>query len=46
VEATERCDRIRQLPRSEISMDDSMFFVTAKCPLVAGYRLEPGLRYD
>lgn len=42
VKATERCDRIRKTPRSEMSMDDSMFFMKANCPLVGGHPLKPG----
>lgn len=43
VEASERCDKIRKTPRSEMSMDDSMFFMKANCSLVAGHPLTPGL---
>lgn len=46
VKASERCDRIRKTPRSEMSMDDSMFFMKANCPLVGGHPLKPGLDVD
>jgi hypothetical protein len=46
VNASERCDRIRKSPRSEMSMDDSMFFMKANCPLVGGHPLKPGLDVD
>jgi len=42
VKATERCDRIRKSPRSEMSVDDLMFFMRANCPLVGGHPLKPG----
>jgi hypothetical protein len=44
--ASERCDRIRKPPRSEMSMDDSMFFMKANCPLMGGHPLKPGLDVD
>ena len=42
LKATERCDRIRKSPLSEMSMDDLMFFMRANCPLVGGHPLKPG----
>ena len=41
-QVNERCDKIRKLPRSEMSIDQSMFFVSS-CSLAAGHRIEPGL---
>lgn len=42
-EVDQRCDKLRKTPRSEFSMDDSMFFVKAECPLVDGHPKEAGL---
>lgn len=43
VDATERCDRIRGMPRNEWSMDDAAFFMKVGCPLVGRQPLEAGL---
>jgi hypothetical protein len=41
-QASERCAEIRNKPRSEISIDESMFFTT-KCSLGMGPSIRPGL---
>jgi len=43
VEVDKRCAKLRKTPRSEFSMDDSMFFMKAECPLIDGHPIEPGL---
>lgn len=43
VKVNKRCDSIRKKPQSERSMDDAAFFMKHQCPMVGGYRLEPGL---
>ena len=41
-QASERCDKIRKMPRSEISIEQSMFFTT-QCSLGMGPSVTPGL---
>ena len=39
----QRCDELRKTPRRELSMDDSIFFMKADCPLVDGHPKQAGL---